>query len=59
MLNAKGVEYTSGKDNMSDNIDKKEVDKKKGMASTPSHGLPPKDFSRTVSSSSQATLTPG
>ncbi|KAM0829409.1 hypothetical protein ACQ4PT_066883 [Festuca glaucescens] len=43
MLNAKGVVYRAGKDDMSDN-EEEEVDKKEGVASTPSHGLQPKDF---------------
>ncbi|KAM0919194.1 hypothetical protein ACQ4PT_008365 [Festuca glaucescens] len=44
MLNAKGAVYMAGKADMSDDEDQEEVDKKEGVASTPSHGLPPKDF---------------
>ncbi|KAM0931303.1 hypothetical protein ACQ4PT_000366 [Festuca glaucescens] len=44
MLNAKGVVYRAGKADMSDDEDQEEEDKKEGVASTPSHGLPPKDF---------------
>ena len=43
MFNARGVVYRPG-NNMSDNEAEDGVDKKEGMASTPSHGLPPKDF---------------
>ncbi|KAM0848359.1 hypothetical protein ACQ4PT_054428 [Festuca glaucescens] len=44
MLNAKGVVYRAGKADMSDDEDQEEEEKKEGVASTPSHGLPPKDF---------------
>ncbi|KAM0846135.1 hypothetical protein ACQ4PT_055871 [Festuca glaucescens] len=44
MLNAKGSVYRAGKADISDDEDPEEVDKKEGVASTPSHGLPPKDF---------------
>ncbi|KAM0840894.1 hypothetical protein ACQ4PT_059351 [Festuca glaucescens] len=44
MVNAKGVVYRAGKADMSDDKDQEEVDKKEGVASTHSHGLPPKDF---------------
>ncbi|KAM0841721.1 hypothetical protein ACQ4PT_058815 [Festuca glaucescens] len=44
MLNTMGVVYRPSRDNMSDNNDQEEVDKKQGMVSTRSHGLQPKDF---------------
>ncbi|KAM0874432.1 hypothetical protein ACQ4PT_037420 [Festuca glaucescens] len=44
MLNTMGVVYMPSRDNMSDNNDQEEVDKKEGMVSTRSHGLQPKDF---------------
>ncbi|CAM0903297.1 unnamed protein product [Alopecurus aequalis] len=44
LLNTKGVVYRHDKDNMSDNNEDHDVDKKEGIASTPSHGLQPKDF---------------
>ncbi|KAM0872077.1 hypothetical protein ACQ4PT_038955 [Festuca glaucescens] len=44
IFNTKGVVYRAGKADMSDDEDQEEEDKKEGVASTPSHGLPPKDF---------------
>ncbi|KAM0822315.1 hypothetical protein ACQ4PT_071579 [Festuca glaucescens] len=44
MLNAKGAVYRAGKADMYDDEDQEDVDKKEGVASTPSHGLPPKYF---------------
>ena len=59
MLNAKGVAYRAGKADMSNDEDKEEEDKKEGVASTPSHGLPLKISWIVATSSSQTALHHG